>query len=262
MPTSNGRNQESTSESINAYYAIYAYASAVDAPFAKRLKDFGRIMTAMEVHGADTYWHVRSSPDIYGTEFPFNHTTVGMVWSNMVNYQTFFGMTTYFVEGIHLLPMTPVMESYLKADWMSKQFAPYKAACDADPQCAKAGFSWQVCLEQALIDTGGAVACLRALPRDAFSPDNTGSCGNSLTNSLYWIATRLPPTAAPSSSVPMPPCDVGMEVRCPGTSATCSGGACCMDGSTCPSADPSFRGCEMGKTEDCIRSGLAETFLM
>ena len=78
------------SEAINSYYAIYTYGASVHAwafgaasgtpripvarsseapqtqkssevsevraPFARDLKDFGRLMTAMEVHGTDTYW--------------------------------------------------------------------------------------------------------------------------------------------------------------------------------------------------------------
>jgi len=200
VPFVNGRNEESTSEAINAYYAIYAYGSAVDAPFSKRLKDFGRLMTAMEVHGADTYWHVRSNLEMYGVAFPFDYQTVGMLWSSMVAHQTYFGGQPYFIEGIHLMPVTPVMESYLEPDWVAKQFPAYKKACDSDPICLKSGFSWQVCLEQAVIDTAQALACLESLPSDAFSSANAGSNGNSLTNSLHWIATRPPPPPSTTSS--------------------------------------------------------------
>jgi len=196
----NGRNQESTSEAINAYFAVYAYGAAVDS---KQLKDLGRILTAMEVHSSDTYWHVSNETDIYGKEFPFPYPTVGQIWSNMVNHQTYFGMETFFVEGIHLMPFIPVMESYLKPDWVATQFPPYKAACDNDTRCLDGGFSWQVCLEQGLVDAAGALECLKSLPGDAFSGANPGSNGNSLTNSLHWLATRLP-APSPPSPAPVP----------------------------------------------------------
>jgi len=261
-PSVNGRNQESTSEAINAYYAVYAYGAAVNS---QQLKDLGRILTAMEVHSSDMYWHVRSENDIYGPDFPFDYHTAGMIWTNMVNHQTYFGMQMYFVEGIHLLPFTPVMESYLKPDWVSTQFPPYKAACDGDPNCLASGFSWQVCLEQGLVDAAGALECLKSLPGDAFSGTNAGSNGNSSTNSLHWLATRLPapappspapPSPAPPSPGPAPPpssrigCEVGEEVNCPGSAAKCAGPQCCMDGSTCSFATDSFKGCPKGKTED------------
>jgi len=183
----NGRNQESTSESINSYYAIYAYGATVDAPFAKGLKDFGRLLTAMEVHGADTYWHVRQGSDMYGDDF--GHQVVGILWEHAATYQTWFGGAGYVVSGIQLLPFTPVMESFLKRDWVETDFAAYRAACDKDPVCAK-GWSWPACLEQAVLDTRQAQACLEALPANAFSSRNSAANGNSLTNSLHWIATR------------------------------------------------------------------------
>lgn len=63
------------------------------------------------------------------------------------------------------------------------------------------------------------------------------------------------PSPSPSPSPPAPPspqgpCSVGEGVSCPGGSGMCAGNQCCMDGSTCPSADNDFTGCS-GKTEDC-----------
>merc|ERR1711957_1033906 len=64
------------------------------------------------------------------------------------------------------------------------------------------------------------------------------------------------PSPTPSPSPPAPPspqgpCNVGDAVSCPGDSnGNCAGNQCCMDGSTCPSANNDFAGCS-GKTEDC-----------
>jgi hypothetical protein len=33
----------------------------------------------------------------------------------------------------------------------------------------------------------------------------------------------------------------------------CQGNQCCRDGSTCPSADPSFHECVLPKFDDCTR---------
>jgi hypothetical protein len=43
-------------------------------------------------------------------------------------------------------------------------------------------------------------------------------------------------------------------VKCPGSSAMCAGSQCCADGSTCPSADPAFSGCQKPKLVDCTGS--------
>lgn len=71
------------------------------------------------------------------------------------------------------------------------------------------------------------------------------------------------PTPSPSPHAALAPtpavapegyCSPGDAVTCPGQSdAVCSGNQCCPDGSTCPSADHSFAGCQSPKTLDCMR---------
>lgn len=46
-------------------------------------------------------------------------------------------------------------------------------------------------------------------------------------------------------------CEPGDSVTCP-TGETCSGNSCCADGSTCPSAYPSFDRCQNDKITDCL----------
>ncbi|CAJ1397085.1 unnamed protein product [Effrenium voratum] len=66
-----GRNQESVSEAINSYYAIGVYGTVLanrgdeDSDVGMRLRQLGRLLTAMEVHAGDTYWHVRPAGGIY-----------------------------------------------------------------------------------------------------------------------------------------------------------------------------------------------------
>ena len=47
-----GKNQESTSESVMAWYAIYLWGQASENT---RLKDLGRLMTALEIRTAHKY---------------------------------------------------------------------------------------------------------------------------------------------------------------------------------------------------------------
>jgi len=68
------------------------------------------------------------------------------------------------------------------------------------------------------------------------------------------------PTPKPSAPTPAPTpaptgtCNVGDPVTCPGTSSGCAGDQCCLDGSTCPSAEETFTGCSKGKTVDCVKA--------
>ena len=49
-------------------------------------------------------------------------------------------------------------------------------------------------------------------------------------------------------------CRVGGTVKCPGTNTVCAGPQCCIDGSICPSADDSFKGCDGHKKYDCTKA--------
>jgi len=59
----------------------------------------------------------------------------------------------------------------------------------------------------------------------------------------------MPPPAQPTHSGGS--CSVGDAVKCPGSHMYCGGAQCCEDGSTCPSAHPSFQQCPRPKTTDC-----------
>ena len=56
-----------------------------------------------------------------------------------------------------------------------------------------------------MLDTTVATWCLDSLAADTFSPAVQAANGNSLTNSLYWIATRPETTPAGSASAPASP---------------------------------------------------------
>jgi endo-1,3(4)-beta-glucanase len=123
-PYPNGRNQESSSEAIAAYEAIGLYgemmvkvyggdkALGLDYPnavTASRIRDLGRLLTATELRSAKSYWHSMKS-DTPGRLYPPAYTppAVGMLWSTMAQFQTWFGNAPYLPIGIQLIPITPV----------------------------------------------------------------------------------------------------------------------------------------------------------
>jgi len=65
-----------------------------------------------------------------------------------------------------------------------------------------------------------------------------------------------PPTPAPTPAPTPSPgltCKVGDPVHCPNSDVICAGNQCCQDGSTCPSADPSYDMCPNPKKYDCLK---------
>lgn len=41
-------------------------------------------------------------------------TVVGILWQNLVQYQTWFGSAPYMVHGIQMMPFTPASEFYIQ----------------------------------------------------------------------------------------------------------------------------------------------------
>ncbi len=96
MAYANGRNQESSSESIAAYESVSLFgavmakawardkdnASPAKASRARHIRDVGRLLTSTEVRAADRYWHVRQTGEKSGV-YPraYKQYAVGIMWN-------------------------------------------------------------------------------------------------------------------------------------------------------------------------------------
>ena len=185
---------------------------------AAHVRDVGRLLTATEVRAADYYWHVRQHNEtmkIYPSTYKEN--AVGMLWNTMAQFQTWFGSARYLAYGIQLLPLTAISESRDDPGWMRELYQPFAESCDADDVCTEQG--WSI-LQMAVLASVGhrelAFEKVGHLKPDVF--DTAGGNGHSLTNTLWYVATR--PAADPielpeSDLMPItPPKDVAKLVDC------------------------------------------------
>ena len=129
-----GKNQESTSESVNGWYAIYLWGLARgDA----RVRDLGRLMTSLEIRAAWSYWQMTSAESNFPAPFS-NNKAVGIQWSTKVDYGTWFGANVEFIHCIQvdfhhilvklgftspqMLPFTPISEELLPSSWIVEEY--------------------------------------------------------------------------------------------------------------------------------------------
>ncbi|MEN0062790.1 MAG: glycosyl hydrolase, partial [Myxococcota bacterium] len=110
------RNHESTSEAVNAYYAIALWGEVKDDD---RLRDLGRLMLGLEMRAAQTYWQIERGSAIYPEPFASQHV-VGILFDRRAEYTTFFGNRPEFIHGIQWLPFTPISEELLRPAWMAE----------------------------------------------------------------------------------------------------------------------------------------------
>jgi endo-1,3(4)-beta-glucanase len=173
-----GRNQESTSEAVNAWYAVKLFGDAVgDA----NISDLGWLLASLEIRSAQRYWQVFGGSDIY--EPPYDaRRVVGVLWSLKVDHATFFGANLEFIHGIQWLPFTPATEALLDPAWMAEAWPIVATALDRANPPIEPGWRSFVAMARGIVDPAAAWA---DLDTQAGWDD-----GNSETNARWWVATR------------------------------------------------------------------------
>ncbi|CAB9505244.1 Endo-1,3(4)-beta-glucanase [Seminavis robusta] len=206
-----GRNEESSSEAIAAYEAVALYgavmadifsresSSADDEKYetAKLVRDAGQLLTVTELRATNTYWHVWSS-ETHKSTYPkgYKQPVVGMLYDTMASFQTWFAPQAVVSYGIQLMPLTPVAERRDDPDWAAELYPAYEEACKtAGDFCINNGWSILqagLCAEAG--DHEDALEQALAIPTKVFI--SQGGDGNSLTNTIWFIATRKPSSAS------------------------------------------------------------------
>jgi len=170
-PFTDGRNQESSSEAFNAWAGLALWGDAIGNP---TLTSLGRIMRAVESASIQRYYHIRANSDIYPMPFAAK-MGVGILWSDMGAFTTWFGGDTAATYAIQMIPMTMACEELIDSGWIQDAWPTLMGAAGGD------GWGGLIYMTHAVID-----------PADAWNELVTGGVevGNSRTNMLYWAATR------------------------------------------------------------------------
>lgn len=170
-----GRNQESTSEAVNAWYGLYLLGLAAgDA----NLENVGRVLLATEIRATQKYYQIKQGSPIYAEPFAANKV-VGVLWGTKVDYATFFGNGPELIHGIQMIPFTPISEALLPVDWVIEE---YPVVSKALGGAIGEGWKGFIYMDHAIIDAPAAWTEVNTL---------TGyDDGNTKTNTLYWVATR------------------------------------------------------------------------
>jgi len=182
FPSESGRNQESTSEAIHAWYGMYLWGLATSNA---NIKDLGRLQLAQEIRSTKKYWHIYNPDTIHDAPLN-NHATVGILWSTKIEYGTFFSALPECIHGIQVLPVTPITEEYADPAWVTRA---YPEASSNMP--SNTGWDSIIYAMHSVIAPTAAYNELKTAVLDD---------GASRTNSLYWGATRIAGSGATTTS--------------------------------------------------------------
>jgi endoglucanase Acf2 len=162
-----GNNQESSSESMNAWYGLMLWGEATGN---SAIRDLGTFLYNTERTAVEEYWF-----DVSGTNFPqdFPQEALGMVWGGKGAFATWFSGEIDCIHGINWLPFTPA-SIYMgrHPEYVKRNFemivAKRKGGRDFNT-----GWGDLVVMFNALHDPGMAVAHLEAHPSCPLEGGNT-----------------------------------------------------------------------------------------
>lgn len=132
-PDFNGANTESSSESINASYALALWGVVLGN---SQFQGLAAIMAAAEIRSAQAFYQVTPENNAFtdleeptvtvrlpgGTQAesrlaPSAEITRGIVWQGLTQHGVFFGPRLDFRVGIQLLPISPISEYVISRRW-------------------------------------------------------------------------------------------------------------------------------------------------
>lgn len=162
-----GNNQESSSESLNAWYGLMLWGEATGN---RRLRDLGLALFNTERTAVEEYWF-----DVAGTNFPqdFPEVALGMVWGGKGAFATWFSGDIDCIHGINWLPFTPA------SIYMGRHPAYVKKNHDRIVARRKSGSDYNngwgdlVVMFRALVEPAPAAAYLEANPNCKIESGNT-----------------------------------------------------------------------------------------
>ncbi|KAK7266735.1 hypothetical protein RIF29_19387 [Crotalaria pallida] len=175
-----GRNQESTSEAINAYYSAALMGLAYGDT---HLVAIGSTLTALEIHAAQMWWQVKEGGNLYDQDFTKENRVVGVLWNNKRDSGLWFAPPDWKEcrLGIQLLPLLPISEMLFSNVGYVKELVEWTLPA-LNREGVGEGWKGFVYALEGIYDSESALQKIRIL--------NGYDDGNSLTNLLWWIHSR------------------------------------------------------------------------
>lgn len=172
-----GNNQESSSESLNAWYGIMLWGAVTGN---HQLLDLGTYLFNMERIAVEEYWF-----DVDNTNYPTDYPGValGMVWGGKGAFATWFSPDIDCIHGINWLPFTPA-SLYMgrHPEYVEKNFQHIVRNRQSGPDFNQ-GWGDLVLMFGALNDTQPAIKHLEAFQNPKIES------GNTLAFMDHWIQT-------------------------------------------------------------------------
>ncbi|KAF2493529.1 putative endo-1,3-beta-glucanase [Lophium mytilinum] len=116
-----GKDQESTSEDALASLSIKMWGKAIGD---KNMEMRGNLMLAIQARTFPAYFLLASNNTNQPAEIIGNKVT-GILFENKVDHATYFGTAPEFIQGIHMLPISPATSYIRSKDFVNEEWNTY-----------------------------------------------------------------------------------------------------------------------------------------
>ncbi|KAG0214665.1 hypothetical protein BGX28_001703 [Mortierella sp. GBA30] len=113
-----GKDEESTSEDVNFYYAMSLWAMVSNEP---QLEQLGQVMMTIARRSIQSYFLMEHNNANHPSEFIGNRVT-GILFENKVDHTTYFSRRIECIQGIQMIPVTPALplircKEFVRQEW-------------------------------------------------------------------------------------------------------------------------------------------------
>lgn len=116
--SADGKDEESSSEDYNFYYGMKLWASVIGD---QAMESRANLILAIETRSINHYMLFTSNNTTMPANFIANKVA-GITFENKVDHTTYFGNLTQYIQGIHMIPITPISSyfrspTFVKEEW-------------------------------------------------------------------------------------------------------------------------------------------------
>lgn len=119
--SADGKDEESSSEDYNHAYALKLWAKVASDEHMERRAD---LMLAIMSKSMNNYFLMADDNKVQPSRFIGNKVT-GILFENKAHHTTYFGANEEYIQGIHMIPISPVSSfirkpEFVKQEWEQK----------------------------------------------------------------------------------------------------------------------------------------------
>ncbi|ODV97909.1 hypothetical protein PACTADRAFT_38201 [Pachysolen tannophilus NRRL Y-2460] len=116
FPSFDGKDEESSSEDYNFAYALKIWGNVVGD---KNIESRGNLMLAIMKRSMNNYMLYKDDNTVEPSKIIKNKVS-GIMFENKIDHATYFGTNLEYIQGIHMLPITPI-SSYIRSPQFVKE---------------------------------------------------------------------------------------------------------------------------------------------